>query len=293
MEWNKITLAQKQVMERFYQYRLSKGCEQTFGNNYLWSEIYQTSVGYMEDCMVFYNSRNHSVTFPIGENPFRAIEPLREYFDSIGKPFRMGLVIPEQFQMLDVAYPNQYQITYRRDEADYIYLTESLITLAGKKLHAKRNHINRFRENYPDWRFEVITDENVKECIEMANLWIESTPGGDAADKRQELGVTIRALEERDIIGLDGGLIRTGGRVVAFALGEPQGPDTYVVHIEKAFADIQGAYPMINREFAAHFAKDYKYINREEDLGQEGLRKAKLSYNPEMIYEKGLVTLVD
>lgn len=293
MEWNKVTLEQKKIMESFYKYRTSRGCEQTFGNNYLWSEIYHTSVGYMADCMVFYNSEKCSFCFPVGEKPLQAIDQILTYFKSIGKPFRMGLVTPHQFDMLEEAYPGKFRISYNRNEADYIYLTESLITLAGKKLHAKRNHINRFRENYPDWIFEEINDENVKECIEMANLWIESTPAGDDAEKRQELGVSIRALQERKVIGLDGGLIRAQGRVIAFALGEPLGEDTYVVHIEKAFGDIQGAYPMINREFAAHFAKDYLYVNREEDLGQEGLRKAKLSYNPVMIYEKGMVTLVE
>ena len=293
MEWNKITLDEKQVMEKFYQYRISKGCEQSFGNNFLWSDIYRTKVGFIEDCMVFRTEKTHSVSFPIGEQPLRAIPALREYLKEIGEPFRMGLVIPEQFAMLDVAFPGEFQIAYRRQEADYIYRTESLITLAGKKLHAKRNHINRFRENNPDWTFEVVTDENVDECIEMARLWIETTTGGNTEDKRAEVEVTIRALKEREDIGLDAGLLRAGGRVIAFSLGEPMGKDMYVVHIEKAFGDIQGAYPMINREFASYFAKDYEYINREEDLGEEGLRKAKLSYYPEMIYEKGLVTLVE
>lgn len=293
MEWKQITLAQKQVMENFYQYRISRGCEQTFGNNYLWSDIYRTKVGYVEDCMVFRTEKTHSVSFPIGEQPLRAIPRLREYMKEIGEPFRMGLVIPEQFAMLENAFPGEFNIEYRRHEADYIYRTESLMTLAGKKLHAKRNHINRFRENNPDWTFEVITDENVGECIEMAKVWIETTPGGNTEEKKQEVEVNIRALRERDSIGLDAGLLRAGGRVIAFSLGEPMGKDTYVVHIEKAFGDIQGAYPMINREFASYFAKNYLYINREEDLGEEGLRKAKLSYYPEMIYEKGLVTLVE
>ncbi|MBE5880222.1 MAG: DUF2156 domain-containing protein [Lachnospiraceae bacterium] len=293
MEWKEITLAQKQVMEQFYQYRISKGCEQSFGNNYLWSDIYRTKVGFMADCMVFRTEKTKSVSFPIGEKPLQAIPLLREYMKEIGEPFRMGLVIPEQFAMLEKAYPGEFQIEYRRHEADYIYRTESLMTLAGKKLHAKRNHINRFRENNPDWCFEVITEENVEECIEMVKVWLETTPGGNAEDKREEVDVTIRALREREIIGLDAGLLRAGGKVIAFSLGEPLGNDTYVVHIEKAFGDIQGAYPMINREFASYFAKDYLYINREEDLGEEGLRKAKLSYYPEMIYEKGLVTLVE
>jgi len=99
--------------------------------------------------------------------------------------------------------------------------------------------------------------------------------------KWDEMCVTLNALRLLEELKLTGGLIRVEGRVIAFAIGEPLNPDTFVVHIEKAFADIQGAYPIINQQFAANAAKDYLYVNREEDTGSEGLRKAKLSYRPD------------
>ena len=102
----------------------------------------------------------------------------------------------------------------------------------------------------------------------------------------------MRALKERKELKLKGGLIRAEGRVVAFSLGEPCGKDMFVVHIEKAFSDVRGAYPIINQQFVLHEAADYRYINREEDTGDEGLRKAKLSYDPAFLMEKGLVTEV-
>lgn len=291
MNWKKITLEEKDVMESFFKYKSSKGCELSFGNNYLWADIYKTFVGFYQDCMLFYNELYHSVSFPIGEKPLEIIPAIEAYFKERNLPMRLSLVTPEQFAMLEEAFPGKFQIAYNRNNADYIYESSSLISLAGKKLHGKRNHINRFRENNPDWTFEEIRGESVKECEEMAAAWITTTPGGMTEDKQKEYGVTLEALRKKEELGLDGGLIRAGGKVVAFALGEPLDEETYVVHIEKAFGEIQGAYPMINREFAAYFAKDYKYINREEDLGEEGLRKAKLSYYPAMIYEKGTVTL--
>ena len=172
-----------------------------------------------------------------------------------------------------------------------MYETEKLITLSGKKLHGKRNHINKFKSVYSDWCYERITDENVAECVEMAQKWRIMNGCEDDPDKEAEFCVTLNALRLRKELDLTGGLLRANGEVIAFTLGEPGGNDTFIVHIEKAYAEGQGAYPMINREFAAYFAKDYKYINREEDLGEEGLRKAKLSYYPAMIYEKGTVTL--
>jgi hypothetical protein len=101
--------------------------------------------------------------------------------------------------------------------------------------------------------------------------------------------VTLNALAHLEELELKGGLIRLDGEVIAFTLGEPICEDTFVVHIEKAFADIQGAYPMINQQFVEHECSDYQYINREEDTGAEGLRKAKLSYRPVFLVEKGKV----
>ena len=102
--------------------------------------------------------------------------------------------------------------------------------------------------------------------------------------------MTLRALELFRTLELRGGVLWAGGRVVAFTLGEKLNDETFVVHIEKAFADVQGAYPMINQQFLIHEAAEFPYVNREEDAGSEGLRKAKLSYHPAFLVEKGVVT---
>ena len=108
-------------------------------------------------------------------------------------------------------------------------------------------------------------------------------------EKRDEMCVALNALRLLEELGLSGGLLRVEGEVVAFTIGEPLNQDTFVVHIEKAFAEIQGAYPMINQQFVEHEAQNYLYVNREEDTGSEGLRKAKLSYRPAFLVQKGLV----
>ncbi|MDY5741967.1 MAG: phosphatidylglycerol lysyltransferase domain-containing protein, partial [Lachnospiraceae bacterium] len=109
--------------------------------------------------------------------------------------------------------------------------------------------------------------------------------------KKAEVAVTMNYLRLMKELDMRGGLIRTGGRVVAFSIGEQLNEDTIVVHIEKAFSELQGAYPMINREFARHACEGFRYVNREEDTGEEGLRKAKLSYKPAFLSEKGVVSL--
>ena len=124
----------------------------------------------------------------------------------------------------------------------------------------------------------------------MAEEWGTQNLVEQDEEKDAEFEITLRALRERERLHLRGGLIRANGKVVAFSLGEPCNRETYVVHIEKAFADVPGAYPMINQQFVEHIAEGYRYINREDDIGSEGLRKAKLSYFPDILLEKGLVT---
>lgn len=290
--WKDITFEDKDILEQFYQYKTSRGCELSFSNNYLWAPHYGTQWGIVSDCLVFYNPKRDTVSFPIGKNPYGALDMLMKYFEEHDKGFALHLVTREQFEELEKHYPDRFSIEYQRDVADYIYDAVSLGTLAGKKLHAKRNHINRFIQNYPEWSYEAITDANLEECIAMAQKWREQNRCDEDKDKSAEFCVTLRALKKREELGLVGGAIRTRDGIVAFSLGAPLTEDTFVVHIEKAFADVQGAYPIINREFVLHAAEGYPFINREEDMGEEGLRKAKMSYNPAILLEKGVVRLI-
>ena len=226
----------------------------------------------------------------------------KELFDRIvmlaeeeNQPLRMHCILEEEFQMIEQWYPGIYQMTLRRQDSDYIYLREKLATLSGKKLHSKRNHINRFIENYTDWKYESITAVNEDECAKMAMRWCLENCADEENnwehDKIDESKLVVYAIRHRDELGMKGGALRAGGRIVAITLGEELTKDTFVVHFEKAFSDVQGAYPMINREFVRNELEQYTYVNREEDLGEEGLRKAKLSYRPERLLDKGIITM--
>lgn len=187
-------------------------------------------------------------------------------------------------------YPDQFEIEYNRDLADYVYESEKLATLSGKKLHGKRNHINKFKLEHEDWSYETLTEENLEECFEMALKWRNDNGCEEDEEKNAEMCVTMNSLRLFKELELTGGILKVDGEIAAFTIGEPICDDTFVVHIEKAFADIQGAYPMINQQFVSHECQNYQYINREEDTGAEGLRKAKLSYRPVFLVEKGVVT---
>ncbi|MCI8282477.1 MAG: DUF2156 domain-containing protein [Lachnospiraceae bacterium] len=292
--FQKVKLEDKALIDRYLEKKPYRSCELSFANIYLWCRFYPTKYAMVEHTLVFgsFGKEGLSVTFPAGEEEDvkGALEALFRYFKERNLPIRMHLVQEQEFALLEQWYPGRFTIAYDRDAADYVYETEKLTTLAGKKLHGKRNHINNFKKQYPNWSYEKITAENAEDCFQMAMKWRRDHECEYDEEKRDEMCVSLNALRLIEELGLVGGLLRIDGEVVAFTIGEPLNPDTFVVHVEKAFADIQGAYPMINQQFVEHEAQGYQYVNREEDTGSEGLRKAKLSYRPVFLVNKGLVT---
>ena len=262
-------------------------------NVYLWSRHYKVKFAVIEDALVFRDEGDgFAFSYPAGKDEAvkKALEALMEYCRERKCPFRLYNVTEEHFAQLCGWFPDRFQIRYDRDAADYVYETEKLATLAGKKLHGKRNHINKFKALYPDWSYESLNDDNVEECFQMALKWRNQNGCDDDAEKNAEMCVTLNSLRLYKELGLRGGVLKIGEKIAAFSVGEPLCSDTFVVHIEKAFPDIEGAYPMINQQFVLHECMDYTYVNREEDTGAEGLRKAKLSYRPVFMVEKGIVT---
>lgn len=183
---------------------------------------------------------------------------------------------------LEEFFPGQFTFTADRDGYDYLYEIDRLADLGGKRLHAKRNHINRFMENNPSWTYEEITPESLGECLAMDKEWYRRSLAREGEAEERDLGdegVALRqAMEHYQALGLEGGLIRVYGEVVAFTMGDLLNSDTYDVHFEKAYGELQGAYAMINREFARWVRgrhPNVRYLNREDDMGVEGAAQGK------------------
>lgn len=292
-DFKRPELEDKDLVNHYFFEAPGRSCERTFVNVFLWSRHYKVKFAVIEDALVFRDeSDGYAFSYPAGEPEAvkRALEAVMEYCREHECPFRLYNVTPEHFDQMEKWFPGRFQIEYVRDVADYVYETEKLATLAGKKLHGKRNHINRFKALYPDWSYEKMDDGNVEECFQMALKWRNQNGCDDDAEKNAEMCVTLNSLRLYKELGLRGGILRGNGEIAAFSMGEPLCSDTFVVHIEKAFAEIEGAYPMINQQFVQHECMDYTYVNREDDAGSEGLRKAKLSYRPAFMVEKGVVT---
>lgn len=291
--FKRLELEDKEIISSYFKKAPSRSCERTFANVYLWSRQYHVKYAIIEDALVFMDDEYElAYAYPAGEPEAvkKAIDWLMNYSKEQGAPFQMYNVTPENFEQLESFYPGRFTVEYDRDEADYVYECEKLATLAGKKLHGKRNHINKFKNTYEDWSYERLSDDNVEECFQMALKWRNLNGCEEDKGKHAEICVTLNALRLWKELDLVGGILRVQGEIVAFCIGEENSEDTFVVHIEKAYADVEGAYPMINQQFVQHECMNYTYINREEDTGAEGLRKAKLSYRPVFLVEKGLVT---
>lgn len=292
INFKKITVDDKDWINPLLKSSNYSGCHHNFGNLLAWADINKTLVAKVNDYLVVkaeMSNGEKGYFYPAGFGDKKAVieEMIKDSLQSNQTMVFLGLS-PEDKQELDEFFPDKFIYEEYRDEFDYVYLIEKLVSLSGKKLHAKRNHINVFKKNN-QWTFEQITADKLKECWEMNEKWCIEQECKDDESLTQENCATQVFFDNFEEIGLEGGIIRVDGNIVAFTLGEKLNSDTYVIHIEKAFKSIQGAYPMINREFADWVNQNHPeivYVNREEDMGLDGLRKAKLSYYPVKMEEK-------
>lgn len=268
-----------------------RGCIYTFGNNYVWRKVYNIQICRYKDFYMLMNSDHTDgqprFFFPAGRGDLHeAIAVLREYCSGLGVPLMMT-ANKQSTEWLVANYP-EVRAEGDRDGFDYVYNSADLAELKGKKYHSKRNHLNRFYEN--DWSFEPITAANIPDCVSVLDQWLAANSTEPDADKQTEAAVVRESLDNFAALGYTGGLLRVSGEPQAFTFGEKSSEDTFVVHAEKALLNYQGAYTAVNCEFAKTIAGQCRYINREEDAGSPGLRKAKLSYHPAFMEEKYFVT---
>lgn len=266
-------------------------CAFTFAQMYLWSLHYGTQICRYGDCLLGRGGIDrHRYYYPIGSYDITEIVNVLSK-DAAERGEELVLILAEDWQAceLEEAFPDRFTRSSERDDCDYIYKASDLIDLPGRRYHGKRNHISRFTREHPDWSYEPMSQENAEECIRACHIWHDAQVDADSSLTHERF-ILEKAIAQREVLGLTGGLIRCDGQVAAFTLGERLNKNTFVVHFEKALPGYEGAYPVINNQFAARELREYEYINREEDLGIEGLRKAKLSYHPAILLEKFTLT---
>ncbi len=293
LHFKTVTLCDKVWVDPIVMAENSPSADYNFGNIYIWDKHYKQLICRFQDRM-FTKLRyegERAFVFPIGSGPLRpAIEALRQFCEEKNYPLLIRGITDKHLAELEDLYPGCFDFTLEENLADYIYPAEKLATYSGKALHGKKNHCNRFEAEH-DWEFVPLTRELIPDCLDMLDVWTEENSERLESSISYEHDAIIRAFAAFEKLGLEGGVLKSSGNILGFTLGEMTSPDTFDVHFEKAEVNINGAYPMVCRELvrmllASH--PELRYINREDDMGLESLRKSKLSYKPEFLLQKYL-----
>lgn len=286
-EAREITLDDKPLIDSLLAAKRPEISAYTFTNMFAWREQHGVRISRIGDRIVAHYNHGGVRTClePLGEGAGEA--EVREVFSRADGRIEFGYVHAQLASGL--RGDDSLLVTQDRDNEDYIYLSQDLIHLTGRKYDAKRNFINRFSGRY-DYEYLCIKPELALECFRFAEEWCEDRSCEKVEGMLKEHCAVYQMLMNFGALGIVGGAIRVEGRIVAFALGERVNPDTLVVHVEKADSSMEGLYQVINNEFCIHEASDIEYVNREQDLGVPGLRKAKESYHPVKLVETYRIT---
>ena len=297
IDFQRLTFAQKDAYEAILFHVPARGCEYSFANLHLWG---RQLAAFRHGCVAFFSHYyGRSVyPYPIGEGDKRAVlEEIIQDARERGIPCRISGMTEADRAELEAWFPGKFHIRSSRDFFDYVYAIDDLADLKGRKFQKKRNHANRFRAEHPQYEVVPLTACNMDLARHMINDWytkrMKEDPEGDYLLENIALA---RACQKYSELGMEGILLMDGGQVLAVTMGSRMGADTFDVHFEKAREDVDGAYTVVNQEFARYLRLKHPHIaclDREDDMGLEGLRKAKLSYNPHHMVEKYKATLVE
>lgn len=274
-----------------------RGCEYSFANLYLWGR--QKAV-FHEDNLAFFSQFNRKSVylFPVGKGDLKVtLDAIIHDAQVRGIPCRLTGLLRQDQELLESLYPGRFRFHTDRNAFDYIYNVEELASLAGRKFQKKRNHLNKFRQNHPDCQALPLSKDTLPQVKELLETWYRNRTANDAtADFHMEQAAISRALKNMDVLDMEGLVLVEDGQALAMTLGSPLNETTFDVHFEKAQEDVDGAYAAINNAFANYLHEKYpqlQWLNREDDLGLEGLRKAKLSYCPDHMVEKRWACLLE
>ena len=298
LHFKPVTLCDKPWVDELVRAENSRSADFNFGNIYIWDKHYRQLISRCGERMLtrLRYEGHPAFAFPIGSGPLRpAIEALRNYTAALNCPLFLYGVTAEHRALLEREYPGAFAFEEDTENCDYLYLAERLSTYAGKALHGKKNHCNRFEAEH-DWSFVPLSRELIPACLDMLAVWDEENAARLDKSVAFEHDAILRALAAYERLELEGGVLYAEGKVVGFTMGEMCADDCFDVHFEKAEGSINGAYPMVCRELTRLLLARHPglvYINREDDMGLEPLRRSKLSYKPEYLLTKYSARWID
>ncbi len=287
MNFKPLEIEDRRIFKEWLTKYPPEASEMTFTNLFMWRVRYEPLWAVEED-VLFVILKNGAEDYfgltPLGMN--MKGDHLRTLFDHLaGLSSKPRIARTSKSFVEKLAIRDEYEVIPDRDNNDYVYLTDNLIKLPGNKYHKKKNHVNRFKKSY-EFEYKTFDEEVIESALSLQEDWCEFRNCQDNPDLSDEHRAIYIALTHFDLLELKGGAILIDGKVEAFSFGEMLNPDTAVIHIEKANPRINGLYAVMNQTFCAEVWAGVKYVNREQDLGLDGLRQAKESYYPDHMVEK-------
>ena len=301
IELQEITLEKKEEINKYLRRKCSRNSEFTFTNLFMWRKSYDMKYAIINDMLCImpqHKGGPRSATFPVGfmkedgsvGDIVPVINTILDYFKEIGSEPLIRLYDEETVQRLTLEFPGKFLITEDVNYFDYVYSVKELTALSGKRFHSKKNHVNQFKKLY-NWEYQTLTAENAEECLDVFEQWYlskkDEIEGIDEEEEAvRELFVNWKNLDVR------GGCIRVDGKMIAFSVGEPLCGKMAVIHLEHADVDYQGSFAIMNQQFLENEWQEFEFVNREEDMGIPGMRRAKESYRPIFMIKKYVATLI-
>lgn len=287
MNFKELRPEDEKLLEQFFNKYKNNISEYNFNLLQLWKFVYQPSYAIENDILYITQryKRHEYALMPICDKSRygEAFERIVNYIKGKEETFTMYCVNEDFAQYIEENHGDDYEILKSRDEADYIYDADQLRTLKGTKFHKKRNHVNRFIKDYDGrWDYKELTSKDLPDCCKLLMEWKEQKSQESYEQIQGEILGIRDILDNIEDMSAKAAGIYVDGKLEAFTIGSYHwlNHEMGVIHVEKANTSMRGLYPLINQQFLIHGLKDATYVNREEDMGSEGMRQAKMAYRP-------------
>ncbi len=278
-----------EILEPFIAMTDGKVCDLSLGVKHVWIDLYDIEYAIVNDTLIMKESADEYKDvfyYPIGKDVEGALTLIEEYVKVNFIPLKIGYVDEQMAKELAKRYKDSSCI-YEREWSDYIYDAEKFRTYSGKKFSGQRNHVNKFKKTYQNYSFNIYKDKDKKKIVDFLYEYQTATSMCSEYEE-EEMRKVFSLLDNMDRLNQVGAFLEVDGKIVSFSIGEVVG-ETLIVHVEKALKSYDGVYPFTASEFVKTFGDRIKYVNREEDCGDLGLRTSKTQYHPVEIRHKCVV----
>lgn len=264
-------------------------CDRSAGNVLMWESELDTELVTVDGHVAVAEHCGRNLCFSPAAGAPDAVPTARALLDAYGTPLRLCPIGEDEKAPLEAAFGDRIRFDANDGAADYIYNAADLRQFRGKSYHTQKNHVNAFLREHPDYRFEPLTAESEAALAAFFDAYT-AADDDDSASAKEEIAACRRILPLLSVLPLDTRLLTDGGRILGFTVMEKIG-DTLMIHIEKGLPAVRGVYPMLVT-LEANAYPDVRFVNREEDDGNEGLRRSKQSYHPVRLLQKYYAEIV-